>query len=138
MLTLATQKRTVATSVKIGILESDLNWIKKVATYFRKDFEVIPLNFSDIILNKVDISEYNFILVYYGIKYPVIDISGTLDLISIIKNFSKNPPSIILTTDFANGQITAEAHSYLSQIDSVFAKDQDLSLLLKMVKILSK
>ena len=50
MLTLATQKRTVAASVKIGILESDLNWIKKVATYFRKDFEVIPLNFSDIIL----------------------------------------------------------------------------------------
>ena len=64
MLTLATQKRTVAASVKIGILESDLNWIQKVATYFRKDFEVIPLNFSDIILNKVDISEYNFILVY--------------------------------------------------------------------------
>ena len=28
--------------------------------------------------------------------------------------------------------------NYLSQIDSVFAKDQDLSLLLKMVKILSK
>ena len=49
MLTLATQKRSVAASVKIGILESDLNWIKKVATYFRKDFEVIPLNFSDIL-----------------------------------------------------------------------------------------
>jgi hypothetical protein len=66
------------------------------------------------------------------------DSATAVDLISIIKNFSANPPSIILTTDFTNGQITAEAHSYLSQIDSVFAKDQDLSLLLKIVKILSK
>lgn len=138
MLMLATPPKSVAVPAKIGILESDLHWCQKVTTYLGAEFEVVLLNFSDIFLNIVDISEYKFILVYYGMKYPAIDISGTLDLITIIKNFSKNPPSVILTTDFANGQIAAEAHTYLSQIDSVFAKDQDLAILLKIVKILLK
>ncbi|MEB3308995.1 MAG: hypothetical protein VKJ02_02065 [Snowella sp.] len=138
MLTLATRKKRATTPAKIGILENDLNWSQQVVDYLGKEFDVNFLNFNDIFLNQIDISEYSSILVYYAIKYPSIDISGTLDLITIIKNFSKNPPAVILTTDFADGQILAEAHTYLAQIDSVFAKDQDLALLLKMIKILLK
>ena len=126
------------TKVKIGILEVDQRWYRSIKSFLRPYFEISAINFKDILFNKIDIGEYHSILVYYGIKYEAIDISATLDLITIIKNLSAKPLALILITDYADSQITIEARSHLLQIDGVFAKDQDLALLLKTLKVIAK
>ncbi|MEB3248558.1 MAG: hypothetical protein VKK07_04355 [Merismopediaceae bacterium] len=126
------------TKVKIGILEIDQEWYQFLERFLSLYFEVCAISLKDILFNNIDIGEYGSILVYYSIKYEAIDISATLDLITIIKNFSAKPPALLLITDSADSHITAEARSYLPQIDGVFAKDQDLALLLKILKAITK
>jgi hypothetical protein len=126
------------TTTKIGVVEVGQDFYQSIERLLCSDFEVFSIGFRDILFNNIDIGEYRSILVYYGIKYEAIDISATLDLITIIKNFSTTPPAILLITDYADSQITAESRSYLPQIDGVFAKDQDLVLLLKILKIVSR
>ena len=142
MLKLASKKSSAVphkkTKAKIGILEMDRRWYQSAKRVICMEFEVDSISLQDILFNNIDIGNYHSILVYYGIEYEAIDISATLDLISIIKNFSANPPALLLITDYADSQITAEAHSYLPQIDGVFAKDQELALLLKILKVIDK
>ena len=142
MLKLASKKLSVVarkkTRAKIGILEIDQGWYHLVERFLGSDFDVSAISLKDILFSNIDIGEYHSILVYYAIKYEAIDISATLDLITIIKNFSAKPPALLLITDYADSQITAEARSYLPQIDGVFAKDQDLVLLLKILKVIAK
>ncbi|QUS60303.1 hypothetical protein IQE94_14365 [Synechocystis sp. PCC 7339] len=123
---------------KIGILEMDRQWYQSVKRFLCPNFEISAINFQDILFNRIDIGEYHSVLVGCGIRYEPIDISATLDLITIIKNLSAKPPALLLITDYADSQITLQARSYLPQIDGVFAKDQDLALLLKIMKIIVK
>ncbi len=142
MLKLAGKRSSVVprkkAKAKIGILEMDQRWYQSAKKLLCSNFEISAINLQDIFCNDIDIGEYHSILVYYGIKYEAIHISATLDLITIIKNFSTSPPALLLITDYADSQITAEARSYLPQIDGVFAKDQDLVLLLKILKVIAK
>lgn len=142
MLKLASKRSSVVTRrkkrAKIGILEMDRRWYQLAKRFLGENFAISTINLQDILFRNIDIGEYHSILVYYGIKYEAIDISATLDLITIIKNFSAKPPALLLITDYIDSQITAEARSYLPQIDGVFAKDQDLALLLKILKVIAK
>ncbi|MBE9176041.1 hypothetical protein IQ225_13340 [Synechocystis salina LEGE 06155] len=142
MLKLAAKKSSALsrkkTKAKIGILEMDRQWYQSVKRFLCPKFEISAINFQDILFNNVDIGEYHSILVGCGIRYEAIDISATLDLITIIKNLSAKPPALLLITDCADSEITVQARNYLPQIDGVFAKDQDLGLLLKIMKIITK
>ena len=142
MLKLASKMRSVVASkktrAKVGIVEIDQGWYQLVERFLCPDFDISEIGLKDILFNNIDIGEYHSILVYYGIKYEAIDISATLDLITIIKKFSAKLPALLLITDYADSQITEEARSYLPQIDGVFAKDQDLVLLLKILKVIAK
>ncbi|AGF53282.1 sll1472 [Synechocystis sp. PCC 6803] len=142
MLKLAGKKASALTckktKAKIGILEMDRQWYQSVKRFLCPSFEISAINFQDILFNNVDVGEYHSILVGCGIKYESIDISATLDLVTIIKKLSAKPPALLLITDCADSQITVQARSYLPQIDGVFAKDHDLALLLKVMKIIAK
>lgn len=126
------------TKAKIGILEMDRQWYQSVKRFLCPNFEISAINFQDILFNNIDIGEYHSVLVGCGIRDDAIDISATLDLVTIIKKLSAKPPALLLITDYVDSQITVQAHSYLPQIDGVFAKDQDLALLLKVMKVIAK
>ena len=142
MLKLANKKASALTSkktkAKIGILEMDRQWYQSAKRFLCPNFEISAINFQDILFNNIDVGEYHSILVGCDIRDEAIDISATLDLVTIIKKMSANPPAVLLITDYADSKITVQARSYLPQIDGVFAKDQDLALLLKIMKIIAK